>query len=227
EHLPKGENSDVLYGLMKKSVEILKNHPVNLDRIKRGLRPATSMWIWGEGSKTVLPTFESLYNVKGAVVSAVDLIKGIGASAKLTVAEVEGATGNIHTNFDGKAQASLELLKDNDFLYVHLEAPDECSHQGDMPGKIKSLEMIDEKVVGPVIDYLKSTGEDFRFLIVPDHQTPLSIRTHKGRPVPYVFFDSAKSQTEEESHAFNEVSGASSGIFFANGFELTDHFFAE
>jgi len=218
EHLPKGENSDVLYGLMKKSVEILKNHPVNLDRIKRGLRPATSMWIWGEGSKTVLPTFESLYNVKGAVVSAVDLIKGIGASAKLTVAEVEGATGNIHTNFDGKAQASLKLLKDNDFLYVHLEAPDECGHRGEIENKVKSIEIIDEKIVKPIYDYLKNSGEDFRIAILPDHPTPLSIKTHVSDPVPFIIYDSTNEVRGID--CYTEKNCESTGNYLEKGKEI-------
>jgi 2,3-bisphosphoglycerate-independent phosphoglycerate mutase len=227
-YLPKGEGADFITDMMKKSYEILKDHPVNVARREKGMNPANSLWIWGQGKKPQLSSFYDKYQINGATISAVDLIKGIGVCAGLETIDVEGATGTIHTNFDGKAEAAIEAFKRGvDFLYVHLEAPDECSHQGDMPGKIKSLELIDEKVVGPVIDYLKSTGEDFRFLIVPDHQTPLSIRTHKGRPVPYVFFDSAKAETADESHAFNEESGASSGLFFANGYELTDHFFGK
>lgn len=227
-YLPKGEGSEFITEMMKKSYEILKDHPVNKSRVERGLNPANSLWIWGQGKKPQLSSFYDKYKIHGATISAVDLIKGIGVCAGLETIDVEGATGTIHTNFDGKAQAAIDAFKRGvDFLYIHMEAPDECSHQGDMPGKIKSLELIDEKVVGPVVDYLKQSGEDFRFLIVPDHQTPLSIRTHKGRPVPYVFFDSTDPQPSDESRAFNEVSGASSGIFFANGYELTDHFFGK
>jgi len=225
-YLPKGEGSEFITDMMKKSYEILKDHPVNKSRVERGLNPANSLWIWGQGKKPQLSSFYDKYKIHGATISAVDLIKGIGVCAGLETIDVEGATGTIHTNFDGKAQAAIEAFRRGvDFLYVHLEAPDECSHQGDMEGKIKSLELIDEKIVGPVIRYLKESGEDFRFLIVPDHQTPLSIRTHKGRPVPYVFFDSANPQPEDKSRTFCEVSGASSGRFFANGYELTDHFF--
>ena len=223
DHLPKGENSDVLFELMKKSVDILKTHPVNLDRIKRGLRPATSMWIWGEGSKTVLPSFESLYNVKGAVVSAVDLIKGIGASAKLTVAEVEGATGNIHTNFDGKAQASLELLKDNDFLYVHLEAPDECGHRGEIENKVKSIEIIDEKIVKPIYEYLKNSGEDYKIAILPDHPTPLSIKTHVSDPVPFIIYDSTKEVNGIET--YTEENCKKTSLYVEKGKEIVEMLF--
>ncbi len=223
DHLPKGENSDILFDLMKRSVEILKTHPVNLDRIKRGLRPATSMWIWGEGSKTVLPSFESLYNVKGAVVSAVDLIKGIGASAKLTVAEVEGATGNIHTNFEGKAQASVELLKDNDFLYVHLEAPDECGHRGEIENKVKSIEIIDEKIVKPIYEYLKNSGEDYKIAILPDHPTPLSIKTHVSDPVPFIIYDSTKEINGIET--YTEENCRQTALYVEKGKEIVEMLF--
>lgn len=225
-YLPKGEGSEFIAKMMKESYDLLKNHPVNLARVERGLNPANSLWIWGQGKKPQLSSFYDKYKVHGATISAVDLIKGIGVCAGLETIDVEGATGTIHTNFDGKAQAAIDAFRHGvEFLYIHLEAPDECSHQGDMEGKIRSLELIDEKVVGPVIESLKASGEDFRFLIVPDHQTPLSIRTHKGRPVPYVFYDSANLQPVDKSRAFCEASGAASGRFFANGYELTDYFF--
>lgn len=227
-YLPKGQGAQFIADMMKKSYEILKDHPVNKARKQRGLNPANSLWIWGQGKKPALTSFYDKYKIHGATISAVDLIKGIGVCAGLETIDVEGATGTIHTNFDGKAQAAIEAYRRGvDFLYIHLEAPDECSHQGDMKGKIKSLELIDQKVVGPVVEYLRESGEDFRFLIVPDHQTPLAIRTHKGRPVPYVFFDSGALKERDESRFFCEASGASSGIFFANGYELTDHFFSK
>ena len=225
-YLPKGDGAEFITSMMKKSYEILKDHPVNRARVKRGLNPANSLWIWGQGKKPQLSSFYDKYGIHGATVSAVDLIKGIGVCAGLETIDVEGATGTIHTNFDGKAQAAIQGFERGlDFLYVHLEAPDECSHQGDLEGKIRSLELIDEKVVAPVIEYLKNSGQDFRFLIVPDHQTPISIRTHKGRPVPYVLFDSTEPQPKDESRGFDEVSGAASGAFFANGYELADYFF--
>jgi 2,3-bisphosphoglycerate-independent phosphoglycerate mutase len=155
------------------------------------------------------------------------LIKGIGLCAGLDSIDVEGATGTIHTNFEGKAQATInEYKKGKDFVYLHLEAPDECSHQGDLQGKIKSLELIDKKVLKPILDYLYGTGEAFKVLIVPDHRTPLSIRTHSGDPVPFVIYHSENEETELSDRRFDEVSGEK-GRFFSNGYELADYFFGK
>lgn len=225
DYLPKGENADIILDFMKKSVEILKNHPVNLDRIKRGLRPATSAWVWGEGSKAVLPEFESLHSIKGGVVSAVDLIKGIAISAGLESVDVEGATGNIHTNFDGKAQAAIDLLKRNDFIYIHLEAPDECGHRGELENKIKSIELIDEKIVKPVMDYIKSTGEDYKVLIMPDHPTPIALKTHVMDPVPFVMYDSRNEAKGVEK--YNEDNCKATGLHIDEGYKLMKKFIEE
>jgi 2,3-bisphosphoglycerate-independent phosphoglycerate mutase len=163
--------------------------------------------------------------VDGSVISAVDLIQGIGILAGLTPIKVEGATGTIHTNFDGKAQAAIDALKaGDDFIYIHLEAPDECGHQGDLEGKIKSIELIDEKVVSPVYESLKSLGEPFKILILPDHRTPVSLRTHTSDPVPYVLFDSQKI-ISNKNQKFTEDSGTESGNFFESGVSLADYFF--
>ncbi|MBQ2896737.1 MAG: cofactor-independent phosphoglycerate mutase [Clostridia bacterium] len=223
EYLPKGKDSHVLLDFMKKSCEILKDHPVNKKRIERGLRPASSIWVWGEGKKAVLPEFEKMRGVKGAVVSAVDLIKGIGISAKMTCAEVEGATGNIHTNFEGKAEAAINLLKDHDFVYIHVEAPDECGHRGEVENKVKSIEIIDQKIVGPVLNYLNSLNEDYKALVMPDHPTPLELMTHVADPVPFIVFQKSK-QMDENTKVYTEENCKKSGIYYENGYKLMDDF---
>lgn len=225
DHLPKGEGSEFLTDMMKKSYEILKDHPVNQDRIARGLNPANTLWIWGQGRKPSLSSFYDKYGIKGTAISAVDLIKGIAICAGLNSVDVEGATGTLHTNFDGKAQAAIREYKDGkDFVYMHLEGPDECSHQGDMEGKLECMHSIDQKVLKPIVEYLRGAGEDFRALIVPDHRTPLAIRTHSADPVPYVIYDSRKEKLEDKSRQFNEKSGAE-GPYFDSGYALADFFF--
>lgn len=226
DYLPKGEGSKFIADMMKESYRLLADHPINRERIRKGLNPANSIWIWGQGRKPKLSSFYDKYGIRGTAISAVDLIKGIALCAGLNSVDVEGATGTIHTNFSGKAQATIEeYRKGQDFVYLHLEAPDECSHQGDMEGKIKSLELIDEQVLSPILDYLYHCGEDFKVLIVPDHMTPLSIRTHSATPVPYVLYDSACESEPNQERAFNEKAGEK-GKFFENGFELADYFFA-
>lgn len=225
DHLPKGEGSEFITSMMKESYDILNNHPINLDRIKRGLNPANSIWIWGQGKKPKLSSFSEKYKINGTVISAVDLIKGIGICAGLDSVDVDGATGNIHTNFEGKAQAAIdEFKKGKDFVYLHVEAPDECSHQGSVDGKVRSLELIDEKVLKPILNYLDASGEAYKVLVVPDHKTPLAIRTHSAAPVPFVVFDSAKITPANSGKAFDEETGEK-GRFFNSGYELADFFF--
>lgn len=225
DHLPKGEGSEFITRMMKESYEILKDHPVNRERIARGLNPANTLWIWGQGKKPSLSSFYDKYGIKGTAISAVDLIKGIAICAGLNSVDVEGATGTLHTNFDGKTEAAIREFKDGkDFVYMHLEGPDECSHQGDMDGKIQCLESIDRKVLTPIVDYFRKEGEDFRVLIVPDHRTPLAIRTHSADPVPYVIYDSRKEEPEDTERQFHEKSGAR-GQYFDSGYELADFFF--
>lgn len=227
DHLPKGEGSHFITKIMKESYTFLKDHPINQDRIKRGLNPANSLWIWGQGKKPNLSSFYDKYKIRGTAISAVDLIKGIAICAGLESVDVEGATGTIHTNFEGKAQAAIKEFKDGkDFIYLHIEAPDECSHQGDMDGKIKSLELIDQKVLIPVLAYLRESGEMFRILIVPDHRTPLAIRTHSSDPVPFVLYDSQKADTFNEKNRFEEEAGMT-GTKFDSGYELADYFFGK
>ncbi len=225
DYLPKGQGSGFITKIMKDSYKLLSKHPVNIRRMEKGLNPANSIWIWGQGKKPDLTPIYEKYRVRGVTISAVDLIKGIGICAGLDPVSVEGATGTIHTNYEGKAKAAIRAFEEgNDFVFIHLEGPDECSHQGDLAGKIKSLELIDEKIAGPIAGYLNSTGEDYRFLILPDHQTPIRIRTHLGDPVPFVLYDSTSSDKEDLSRTYGE-SSAKKGMFFANGYELTDYLF--
>ncbi len=223
-YLPKGSSKDVILNMMIQSNRILKDHPINKSRIERGLRPANSIWIWGEGKKPILDSFYEKYKLKGSVISAVDLIKGIGICAGLRAIDVEGATGNIHTNFEGKTAAAIkELEKGQDFVYVHIEAPDECGHQGDYVNKVLSMELIDKKVVKPIVEKLDERGEAYKILILPDHPTPLSIRTHTADPVPFVIYDSTKEQMNLQ-HRFSEKAAQKSGVYFDAGYKLTDYF---
>lgn len=234
DYLPKGEGTvegaesqeaGFITKLMKESYELLRCHPVNQKRIAKGLNSANTTWIWGQGKKPSLSSFYDKYKITGTAVSAVDLIKGIAICAGLDSVDVEGATGTLHTNFEGKAQAAVEEFKrGKDFVYMHLEGPDECSHQGDQPGKIKCMELIDEKIAKPLVEYLRGTGEAFKVLVVPDHRTPLCIRTHSSTPVPFVIYDSTKEQNLDNARAFNETSGIM-GKSFGSGYELADYFF--
>ena len=227
DYLPKGEGSEFILEMMKSSHELLKNHPVNLARMSRGLNPANTIWIWGLGKKPALPSFYDKYKIRGTAISAVDLIKGIAICAGLSSVDVEGATGTLLTNFEGKTKAAIdEFEAGKDFVYLHLEAPDECSHQGDLEGKIKSLELIDEKIIKPLVEYFKSIEEDFRVLIVPDHRTPIALRTHTSEPVPFVLYSSRGDDTVNQANSFDEVSGAK-GMYFDSGFALANYFFSK
>jgi len=224
EYLPKGPSKDVILNMMIQSNRILKDHPINQSRIERGLKPANSIWIWGLGKKPILDSFYEKYKLKGSVISAVDLIKGIGICAGMKSIDVEGATGNIHTNFEGKTAAALkELENGQDFVYVHIEAPDECGHQGDYINKVRSMEWIDSRVVKPIVEKLDAWGEPYKILILPDHPTPLSIRTHTADPVPFVLYDSTKEQMHPQ-YRFTEKAAQKSGIYFDAGYKLTDYF---
>lgn len=221
EYLPKGDGADTLLAMMKKSHELLKTHPINKDRIARGLNPANSLWIWGEGTKPMLSSFSEKFGLSGTMISAVDLLKGIGAGAKMQVVEVPGATGNIDTNFDGKAVAAIEAFKNGtDFVYIHMEAPDECGHHGDTNDKIRSIELIDEKVIKPVVDYLKSTTDDFRVLITPDHPTPIALKTHVRDAVPYVLYDS-RNDTKLNLD-YTEENAKNTGLYIEPGHKLIE-----
>ena len=223
KYIPAHPNARVLYEMMIKGHDMLKNHPVNQAREKRGLLPANGIWLWGEGRKKPLASFRDKYGLNGAVVSAVDLIKGIGKLAGMEVIEVEGATGYIDTNFEGKAQAAVRALENGmDFVYIHLEAPDECGHRNELENKVRSLELIDQKVIGPVLKALE-TYDDYKVMVLPDHATPLSLRTHVSDPVPFLMY--RKSRTAEHSvPVFDEENAAKTGIFIEQGDTIMDTF---
>lgn len=226
EYLPKGKSADFLIDMMRESYDILKDHPVNKARIEKGLNPANSLWIWGQGTRPQLPSFEEKFGVKATVISAVDLIRGIGKFAGISVADVEGADGTINTNYEGKvAKAIEEYERGQNMVYMHIEGTDECSHQGNLEAKMRCAQYIDGRVVRPLYEYLKSSGEDFRILIVPDHRTPLAIRTHSSDPVPFVIYDSRHELPVDESRQFNERAAAASGNHIEEGHTLADRFF--
>ena len=220
-YLPKGGDSVLLLRMMEESYDLLKNHPVNIKRKERGLRPANSIWLWGEGHKPALTGFEEKYKLKGSVISAVDLIRGIGVCAGMEVIVVPGATGNVHTDYVGKARAALEALaRGQDFVYIHVEAPDESGHRDELDNKVLAIEKIDQEVVGTLMAGLK--GQDFRLMVMPDHPTPLSLRTHTSEPVPFVIYDSGKQKDGQA--VFTEKSAAETGIYIEKGHTLMDAF---
>lgn len=217
EYLPQ---NPVILDLMKRSYEILKDHPINQDRMARGLNPANSIWLWGEGTRPGVTGFEAAYGVKASVISAVDLIKGIGLCAGMKVIEVEGATGNIDTNFKGKGEAALKALLDGqDLVYIHVEAPDECGHHGDLEGKIQAIERIDQDIVGPLLKGLEEAGEDYSILVMPDHPTPISIKTHISDPIPYLLYCST-DVTDSGIDTYTEKTGKSTGVYVEPGYLL-------
>ncbi len=224
-HLPAGDGSGELTELIRRSNELLSSHPVNLARKAAGKNPANSIWFWGQGTRPALENFRERYGLSGGMVSAVDLLKGIAIGAGMKSVDVEGATGTLSTNFEGKAKAATELLDNGcDFVFVHLEAPDECGHQGDLEGKIKAIELVDKKILGPVYEHLKASGEDFAIMVMPDHFTPVSILTHSREPVPYLMYSSKRALSAGGD--YNEKAAAESGIYYDKPWELTNKFFA-
>lgn len=216
---------DLLLQVQKKSYEILNEHPLNLERKKKGLHPANSFWFWGAGTKPALDSFALTYDKKGAMISAVDLLKGIAVGTGLYNIEVEGANGGLHTNYEGKANAAVKaLLEDSfDFVYVHVEAPDEMGHQGSLENKIKAIEFLDEKVIKIIKEKMDASKEDYRMLVLPDHPTPVRIRTHTSDPVPYLLFDSRNKASDKG--LYNEKEASKSGICIEEGFTLMKHLF--
>lgn len=223
-YVPGGLDGALLLDLLLRSESVLSDHPVNQIRREKGLNPATSIWLWGEGTRPALDSFQDKYQLRGSVVSAVDLVKGLGICAGLTPIQVAGATGGIVTDFAAKARAAIdELKRGQDFVYLHIESPDEAGHQGELEMKIWAIEQIDAKVVGLVIDHL-GDFEDLRVLILPDHPTPISVRTHTSEPVPYLLYDKNKNASAKPlAGAYNETS-ALSGHFFDQGYRLMDYF---
>ncbi|MBQ7725750.1 MAG: cofactor-independent phosphoglycerate mutase [Clostridia bacterium] len=209
-------NAAELIDLMKKSYAVLKDHPVNAARQKKGLRPANSIWLWGEGRKPQLENFKEKNGVSACIVSAVDLLKGIGICAGALTPDVPGATGYLDTDFEGKAAAGIDAFRNGtDLVYLHFEAPDECGHRGEAQNKVKSIEEIDRRALKPMLDYLQTSGDDFRILIMPDHPTPLETRTHSAEPVPYLIYDSRK--TLPGVACFTEAAAAATGVMIEHG----------
>lgn len=226
EYLSKSENAKELIAMMKESYDFLMEHPVNKKRIAEGKRPANSIWLWGEGKKPMLPSFYDTFGKKGAIISAVDLLKGIAKCAKMEAPDVDGATGYIDTNFEGKAKAAVEALKNGcDFAYIHLEAPDECGHRNEPENKVKAIEMIDSRVLPIVLRGLAEIGEDYKIMVLPDHPTPIVTQTHASDPVPYVIYH--KNNEKQGVSTVNEETAKATGVFLENGPDIMKKFLEE
>lgn len=221
EHLPKDVH---LRRMMESSYRILKDHPLNMERKKKGLHPANCCWFWGAGTKPMLSGFTEKTGKKGLMISAVDLLKGIAVGAGMGVAQVEGANGGLHTNYEGKARAAVEGLLEQgyDFAYIHVEAPDEMGHQGSVEKKVQAIEYLDERVIRPVVKAMDESGEDYRLLILPDHPTPIRVRTHTADNVPYLLYDSRKDAKSERRYNERE---AAEGLFMERGHEIIGYLF--
>lgn len=219
DYLPKGKYADEMRAIIMRSYELL-----TAPEAPKGHK-ANCVWLWGEGRRPRLKSFYDLHNLHGTVISAVDLIKGIGRGAGMNVPDIEGATGNIRTDFDAKARAAIDALRTCDFVYVHLEAPDECGHQGNYAEKTRSIELIDEKIVAPIEKFLRTLGEPFAIAVLPDHFTPVSLKTHVGDPVPYFIYDSEREQSGVKT--FTEATAAGTGTFISSGVALMKHFLGE
>lgn len=224
EHLPQ---QAALKEMMLKSYDILNNHPLNVERAKKGLNKANSIWFWGAGTRPSLTSFTEKTGLSGAMISAVDLLKGIAVGASMKVIEVEGADGTLHTNYQGKAMAAVKtLLEDgSDFVYVHVEAPDEMGHQGSVPNKIEAIESLDHKVISVIKDKMDESGVDYRMLIMPDHPTPIRLRTHTSNPVPYLLYDSTKEGSY--THHYNEKEAEMSGNVTKDGYLMISKLFQQ
>ncbi len=220
EYLPKIEDGgEEFLKLMKESYDILKDHPVNLDRKTRGLKPANSAWLWSPGKKPQLPSFEEKWGLKASVISAVDLIKGIGLCAGMESIDVVGATGNVHTNYEGKADAAIKAFSDGaELVYVHVEGPDECGHRAEIDNKVLSIELIDKKILAPVYDYLNACGEPFKIMVLPDHPTPICKRTHTIDAVPFFIYSS--ENISKGTDIFDEFSARATEYYVTNGYTL-------
>lgn len=223
-HLSTAETARPLLEMMEKSFDLLKDHPVNKARVAAGRRPANCIWLWGEGKRPALQPFEALYGIKGGMVSAVDLLKGIANCAGMEVAEVPGATGYIDTDFEGKAKAALDLLTRNDLVYVHFEAPDECGHRNEPENKVKAIEMIDSRVL-PILEEGLEQYEEYKILLLPDHPTPIVTRTHASDPVPYLLYQKSAPKTGVDT--INEETAKATGIYMENGPAMMPHFLGQ
>lgn len=222
EHLSDSENAKELIQMMKESYDFLMEHPVNKERMAKGERPANSIWLWGEGTKPALSNFKEKYGVDGSIISAVDLLKGIAKCAGMSSPDVPGATGYIDTNFEGKADCAIEELKTKDFVYIHIEAPDECGHRNEPENKVKAIEMIDEKVLARVLPELDKY-EDYKVMVLPDHPTPIVTMTHAGDAVPYLIYQKSKA-ADNGIESFTENTAKEAGNYVEVGYTLMDSF---
>lgn len=219
DYLPQGQYAGLLRSMMEYSYAVLRDHPVNVRRKAEGKAPATAVWLWGEGRKPSLPGFAELYGVRGSVISAVDLVQGIGLCAGLRVIRVPGATANYHTDFAAKGRAAVDALRGgDDFVYIHVEAPDECGHRREINEKIYSIEQIDHKIVAPVLEYLEGSGEDYAVLLMPDHPTPLDLRTHTADPVPFALV--RRGDRAGSPRRFTEKQASQTGVFVSEAHTL-------
>lgn len=208
--------------MMKKSYDILVNHPINIERKKQGKNPANCCWFWGAGTKPALSSFEEKTGKKGIMISAVDLLKGIAVGAGMANATVEGANGGLHTNYEGKMQAAVDALtkEEYDFAYIHVEAPDEMGHQGSVERKVQAIEYLDQRVIAPLVEAMEAKGVDFRLMVLPDHPTPIRCRTHTSDSVPYMIYDSTNKLNKTWN--YNEAEGRASGNYVEQGHKLID-----
>lgn len=222
DYLPKDEK---LRAMMEKSYDVLNNHPINRKRQEKGLNKANSIWFWGAGTRPALDDFSEKFHKEGAMISAVDLLKGIAVGANMTVVEVEGADGTLHTNYEGKAMAAVrELIENNkDFVYIHVEAPDEMGHQGSIENKVKAIEFLDERVIKVVKEQMEQSSIEYRMLVMPDHPTPIRLRTHTSNPVPYMLYDSTNEKIMDWN--YNESEALESGNYVENGYEMIQKLF--
>ena len=222
QYLSDAADAQPLIAMMRESIEVLRDHPVNQKRIAEGKRPANAVWFWGEGTCTTLPAFEELYGLKGSIISAVDLLRGIGFLAGMRTPKVPGVTGYLDTNFEGKARAAVEEWQNGqDLVYLHFEAPDECGHRNEPENKVLSIERIDSIVLPIILDYLRAQG-DYKVLLLPDHPTPIVTMTHASDPVPYLLFSSEKVQSGVQT--INEETAAQTGVFVEEGPSLMRRF---
>lgn len=217
----------ILRDMMVRSYDILNNHPINVERAAKGLNKANCLWFWGAGTRPALSSFEEKTGKSGVMISAVDLLKGIAVGAGMDVVEVEGATGSLHTNYEGKAMAAVQaLLGGKDFAYIHVEAPDEMGHQGNVDNKVQSIEYLDQRVIRIIVEELTKAGEDFRMLVMPDHPTPIRCRTHTSDSIPYMLYDSTKP-LDHAGMLYNEAMAKSTGKLVEHGYELIDRLLGE
>ncbi len=223
DYLPRGDGDETINALMVESLDVLAGHSVNRTRIENGKRPANSIWLWGQGKRPSMPTFREKYGIEGAMISAVDLTKGIGIYAGFEVVNVPGATGWLDTNYVGKAEHALWALKTKDFVYVHVEAPDEAGHSGDLKNKIKAIEDFDEFIVGNIIHGMKQFDE-YRIMVLPDHPTPIEIRTHSNEPVPFIIYDNTRERNGEPVSYDERIGERKDALDFKEGYQLMDYF---